>query len=386
MTDSELRMKILFVLNSFYTIGNGLAASARRTAQALKDLGEEVRVLSGPNHNPDGLQPDYLLKDFYFPIFQPLIRAHGYQFASTDMKILEEAIRWADVVHMQEPFVLEIRAAKMARKLGKPVTGTYHLHPENIFYSIGMGGWKFPNRVMLNIWRDWCFNHWSHLQCPTQNVMDRLERIGCTSQLHVISNGIVPDESIRQPQENHPYLVACIGRLAGEKDQLTLLEAMKYCRHAHEIQLVFAGRGPQEKKTRRTAARFYKKGILTYNPSFEFMNREELRQLGAKADLFIHCAIAEVEGLSIMEAMQQGGVPVIASGPNTGACQFALDQRSLFRQHDARELAQKIDWWLDHPQERKEAQLRYTESMKEYEISKSVKALVQMFQKAIDQQ
>ena len=356
-------MKILFVLNSIYTIGNGLSASARRTVQVLKDLGEDVRVLSGPNHNPEGPQPEYLLKDFYFPIFQPLIRAHGYQFSSTDVKVVEEAVRWADVVHMQEPFVLEIRTAKIAKRLGKPVTGTYHLHPENIFYSLGMGGWKFPNQLMLKIWRDWCFNHWSHIQCPTQNVLERLKKLGCTSELHLISNGIIPDESIRQPQENHPYIVACIGRLTGEKDQITLLEAMKYCRHAREIQLIYAGKGPQEKKTRRIA---------------------ELRQLGARADLFIHCAIAEVEGLSIMEAMQQGGVPVIAQGPITGACQFALDDRSLFQQHDARELAQKIDWWLDHPKELEEARNAYTESMKEYEIAKSAQALIQMFQKTID--
>ena len=247
-----------------------------------------------------------------------------------------------------------------------------------------MGGWKFPNQLMLKIWRDWCFNHWSHVQCPTRNVLERLKKLGCTSELHLISNGIIPDESIRQPQENHPYIVACIGRLTGEKDQITLLEAMKYCRHAREIQLIYAGKGPQEKKTRRIAARLYKKGVLAHNPSFEFMNREELRQLGAKADLFVHCAIAEVEGLSIMEAMQQGGVPVIAQGPITGACQFALDHRSLFQQHDAKELAQKIDWWLDHPKELEEARNAYTESMKEYEIAKSAQALIQMFQKAID--
>ena len=79
-------MKILFVLNNFYTTGNGLAASARRTVAALKEAGADVRVLSGPNHDPQGPQPDYALKDFYFPLFQPLIEAHGYQFASTDTK------------------------------------------------------------------------------------------------------------------------------------------------------------------------------------------------------------------------------------------------------------------------------------------------------------
>ena len=100
-------MKILFVLNNFYCKGNGLATSARRTVAALREAGEEVRVLSGPNINPDGPQPEYLLEDYHFPIFQPIIDAQGYHFASTDPRIVEEAVRWADVVHMEEPFVLD---------------------------------------------------------------------------------------------------------------------------------------------------------------------------------------------------------------------------------------------------------------------------------------
>ena len=375
-------MKILFVLNNFYTTGNGLASSARRTVAALREAGEEVRVLSGPNHNPDGPQPEYVLKDFYFPIFQPLILAHGYQFASTDTKVVEEAVRWADVVHMEEPFVLEIRTAKIARRLGKPMTGTYHLHPENIFYSLGMGGWRFPNQLMLKIWRDCCFNKWKYVQCPTQNVRDRLIANGFTSDLRVISNGLVPDECVRVPHENNPYVLICIGRLSGEKDPCTLLEAMKHSTHAKNVQLIFAGRGPQEKKVRRMAHKLYTDGIVSYDPVFDFFDRDGLRNLAAKADLAIHCATVEVEGLSIMEAMQQGAVPVIAQGPITGTHQFAIDERSWFNQKNAYELARKIDWWLDHPTELEAMRGAYVNEMKKYSIDRSVQELMKMFRDA----
>lgn len=119
-------MKILFVLNNFYTTGNGLAASARRTVAALKEAGEEVRVLSGPNHNPDGPQPEYALKDFYFPLFQPII-ARGpitgtYQFAldersrfhQKDALELAGKIDWwldhpAEMEAMREAYVNEMK-------------------------------------------------------------------------------------------------------------------------------------------------------------------------------------------------------------------------------------------------------------------------------------
>ena len=184
-------MKILFILNNFYATGNGLSASARRTVAALRAAGQEVRIVSGPNEDLNGPKPDYELKWFNIPIFQPLVEAHGYHFASTDPKIIKEAIRWADVVHMEEPFVLQARACRMAKKLGKPVTGTYHLHPENIFFSLCLGWSKVLNTLLLNAWRDLVFNHCSHLQCPTQNVYDRLVRHNFKSKLHVISNGLI---------------------------------------------------------------------------------------------------------------------------------------------------------------------------------------------------
>ena len=85
-----------------------------------------------------------------------------------------------------------------------------------------------------------------------------------------------------------------------------------------------------------------------------------------------------------MEAMQQGAVPVIASGPITGADQFALDERSRFRQRDAHELARKIDAWLDSPQELEAARSRYVREMEEYAIQRSVEKLIQMFEDALN--
>ena len=61
-------MKILFVLNNFFTTGNGLAASARRTVEYLRKAGHEVRIMSGPNHKDPSVKPDYPLEDYKFPI------------------------------------------------------------------------------------------------------------------------------------------------------------------------------------------------------------------------------------------------------------------------------------------------------------------------------
>lgn len=384
-------MKILFVINNFYIEGNGLAASARRTLKVLRDAGHDVRVLSGPNLNEGGQQPDFPLKRFIFPIFQPIIDANGFQYAKSDRKMIRKAIEWADVVHLEEAFVIQMIAARMARRMGKPLTGTYHLHPENILCNFGMGSVRLPNDILLYFWRDFVFNLCSHLQCPTINVGRRLKIHRFKPQMRIISNGLIPDASIRpaEPPADYesperPFEVLYIGRFAPEKDQMTVLRAMRHSAFAKRIRLHFSGCGPLEEKYKKEARRLYREGILAYEPQFSFNDRDSLRKLAAQADLCVHAAVIEVEGLSIMEAMQQGAVPVIAEGRYTGTSQFALDERSLFKGKDARALAERIDYWLSHPRERWEQGLRYADSMKKYEISKSARALERMFSDAID--
>ena len=106
-------MKILFVVNNFYAVGNGLSASARRTVDQLRKTGLDVRVISGPNSNPDGPQPDYLLESYKFPVFQPLISSNGYNFAQSNLPLMEEAAKWADDIHLEEPFVIQEKMIKI---------------------------------------------------------------------------------------------------------------------------------------------------------------------------------------------------------------------------------------------------------------------------------
>ena len=381
-------MKILFVVNNYYASGNGLSASARRTVQYLREAGQEVRVLSGRNHEADEPQPDYVLADFHVPVFDGLVQSNGYKFAKTDFAVIRRAVRWADVVHLEEPFIIQVVTARIARYYKVPCTATYHLHPENLFCSINLGDWKFLNYSTLLTWRDFVFNLCSDVQCPTENVMERLRKFGFKSRLHLISNGIIPDLSLRPKEEdedpNRPFLVVCIGRLAVEKDQPTLLEAMKYSKYAHRIQLYFAGRGPEAETIKEKAHKLYVDGVVKYDPIFQFHDRDGLRKLAAKSDLYIHCATVEVEGLSALEALQQAVVPVIAKGELTATSQFALDEHSLFPTKDPEALAACIDYWLDHPVERQEMGWRYAESTEEYDIHKSIDALVDMFQQAVE--
>ena len=386
--------KILFVVNSYFSQGNGLDESARRTVQALRDAGQEVRVLSGPNlDDPNGPHPDYEMKKFHFPLMQPMLDSFGYCYADWHGPVIEEAVRWADVVHIEETFFLHHAAMNWARKLGKPITGTYHVHPENIVFNCL--GHKGGYLICQLLYRYWCrvfYDHYQYLQCPTENVRERLERHHVKAHCFTLSNGVIPDTCIRPltPPDNYldedrPLDLIYIGRTAIEKDQPTLFKAIRLSKYAKRIRLHIAGRGPKLEQYTQMANRLYTDGVVSYQPTVGFYDRNQLRELAAHADLAVHCAFVEVEGMSITEALQQAVVPVIATARYSGTATYALDARSTYPAGDAKALAEKIDYWFEHPLERWDMGFRYAESMKKYEIDKCAQALIEMFQKAIDE-
>ena len=379
-------MRVLFVCNNVFVTGNGVSTSARVTIKHLREAGVDVRLMSAENPNYEGPEPDYILKRFHFPIFQFIIDANSYCFSISDPKVIREAVSWADVIHIEEPMPLQIHVIREAQRQGKVLVGTFHLFTQNVFYNMMVGKWKFGNHTLMTVWRRTVFNHLSHIQCPTRTVKDILDRWHFKAKLHVISNGIdAPSPVALEEPQTKPYLVLCIGRMSVEKDQTTLIKAMRYSRHASEIQLHFAGKGMRLNKCRKMCIDLYKEGILKYPAEFGFYSSSRLRQLARKAYLYVHCALVEVEGLSCVESFREGAVPVIGDAAMSATKEFALCPESLFKSHSPRALAERIDWWIEHPQEHAAMRKAYSESACNYDIRKSIAALVKMYEEALSE-
>ena len=176
------------------------------------------------------------------------------------------------------------------------------------------------------------------------------------------------------------FNVLMVGRYAGEKRQDVLIEACARCRHREEIQVILAGKGPLEKKYRRLAEKLSNPVVM------EFYEPARLLEILHMADLYVHTSDAEIEAMSCMEAFACGLVPVIADSPRSATPQFALDERSLFPAGDADALAEKIDWWMEHPREREEMGKRYGEHARQYALERSIEQTEEMFRMAIAEQ
>lgn len=377
-------MKILFTCNGLLK-GNGVRSAVLSLKSRLQDEGLEVKILSSINDDNSDVQSDFPLGHFVFPIFEPIIATNGFRYAKIDKHTIRKAVEWADVVHIMEAFPLESAVVKIAKDLGKPCVGTFHLFTENITANLGMGEVALVNNLINLWWRKATYNYCKSIQCPTRKVMDYLIRHGYSSDLRVISNGIdIPDSSDGDniPQ-NKPWRIITVGRLANEKSQMTLIKAMRHSKHAADIELYFAGKGPKEKEIKRAAYRLFEDGIVQYEPIFGYYDADRLKEILDTSYLYIHCATIEVEGLSCLEAIKEGVVPVIADAKLSATGQFALDDRSLFPAADPKALAERIDWWIEHPEERRMMSLEYKESTRKYDILDTTLRIIGMYEEVM---
>lgn len=371
-------MKILIVIDQYDNGNNGTTISARRFVEALEKRGHTVTILSTgkPKENK------YVVKQLPLtPIVSYIVKSQGMCFAVPNKNIIRKAMEDVDIVHFYLPFGLSTYGLKIAEQLAIPHTAAFHMQPENITYTLKLGKAKKINDAIYTFYRNHFYNHFSHIHCPSNFIANELKSHGYTAKLHVISNGIDPKfHYIKLPKTkdlNHKFVITMIGRLSNEKRQDVLIDAILKSKYANRIQLVLAGKGLNEKKYFELAKN------LKNPPIIQFFANDDLVSLLGMTDLYVHSADAEIEAISCIEACACGIVPIISNSKKSATPQFALTDHSLFVPGDSVDLAHKIDYWIEHTDQRKEYEAKYAESAFKYHIDHSIIQIEGMFQDAI---
>lgn len=366
-------MKILLVNDQYFDANNGMTISTRRFAKVLEEHGHEVRVVSTgkPTDTP------YAMKKKKIPFFHKIIEEQGMSFPKINMKVFKEGLEWAEIVHFLSPFTLSHKGIKLARKMGVPYTSAFHVQPENITSSIHLSKYEFVNKCIYKWFKNYVYKYCTHIHCPSKFIANELTKMNYFSQLHVISNGIDPDFKYRKIEKPDKYkdkfVILTIGRLSIEKRQDVLIDAINLSKYKDKIQLVIAGQGPRKKH-------LLKQGESLVNPiEINFYTHNDLLDVIAMSDLYVHPAQVEIEAMSCMEAFAGGLVPIIANSKKSATPQFALDGRSLFTTGDPASCAAKIDYWIEHEKERKEMEHKYAELGEKYNLEKCVEQAEEMF-------
>jgi len=239
------------------------------------------------------------------------------------------------------------------------VTAGFHCQAENLTNHLFLMNSDWANRLTYKVFYRTMFSKVDAVHYPTEFIRRVFEdAVGAKTNGYVISNGVnssfVRAQSDRPAELQDKFIILFTGRYSKEKSHKVLIDAAARSKHAARLQLIFAGDGPLREELRSYAAQ-----RLSVQPIYRFFSRRELIDVINYSDLYVHPAEIEIEAIACLEAITCGLVPVIADSPRCATKYFALDDKNLFRVNDSEHLAQRIDYWIEHSEERKQRSEEY---------------------------
>jgi 1,2-diacylglycerol 3-alpha-glucosyltransferase len=319
------------------------------------------------------------LQGLQFPI--AAMRGNEFVMARPNHERLAHALAEVDVVHLQFPFWLSFAALSAAHEAGRPVVAAFHIQPENALMNVGIRS-PFLANAIYKTWVKHLYNRADAVVCPTPFAQRQLIEHGLTTPSHVISNGIPPDlkamPRLVEPGHDGEFTVLMLGRLAAEKRQEDLIEAVRRSKHAGRIRLILAGAGPRQHDLERLSR------SLPNGAEIGFVPRNRLLRLLSSADLFVHCSEVELEGIAVIEAVSMGLPALVAQSPDSAASDFAISDDFRFPAGNVDALIERLDALIEHPEVLAAARRSAREISRGLEHERSMEQLVEVYEQLVD--
>ncbi len=369
-------LRIAMVLDAWDDSRAGAVVSTRRFTRLLRERGHTVTIVAAGRPLPGKVG----LREIYIPLFHDVMRRMRVPFAWPDRRVLEDVLSRQDLIHVHFPFYLGMRAITLARRAGVKVVSTFHVQAEHLLHNVGVRNQAAVDWLYRFFLRN-VYNRSDQVICPSAFAEQELRRYGLTAPSTVISNGVPP--SYRpMPREECPafgdrFVVLSVGRLAPEKCHDLLVEAVRRSRHQARIQLVLIGDGPRRERLEELGK------TLAHPPVFRYLTPEELVPWYNAADLYVHAAEVEVECMTVLEAMACGVPCLIARSPKSATRQFALSDAFLYESGSLEDLVGRLDHWIEHPRELREAREAYRLASDQYRIERSLEKLEAVYARAV---
>jgi len=350
-------MKIAVICDVLGKINNGTTMAAYNLINHLKSAGHEIVVIC-PDKDKKGLEGFVILKTRYIPFINEILARNGIKLAWTNRKLIEKTIKDCDVIHSILPFVSGHTALKVAKKYNIPMAVSFHCQAENVSCHFFMKNVKWVNRLIYKRFYRRVFKHVDAIHYPTEFIRNIFENVVGPTPGYVISNGanknIMPLKLEKPEHLKNKFVLLSVGRLCNEKSHMLILKAVARSKYAKDIQLIFAGNGPLLKKIIK-----YSNKYLPVPPIIDFFAHEEMAKIFNYADLYIHPAEIELEGIACLEAIACGLVPIVSDSPKAATKKYALSLNNICKYNDPDSLKEKIEYWIEHPKERAMYQEKY---------------------------
>ena len=292
-------LRIAIVTETYPPEINGVAMTLGRLIDGLRSQGHAVQVVRPRQAGDERDNADILVRGI------PIPRYSGLQFGLPAGRRLQTEWRRnpPDIVHVVTEGPLGMSAIKTARKLGLPMTSSFHTNFHRYSKHYGFG-WL---RGIIAVHLRKLHNQTAATFVPTQALAAELGADGFRD-LRVMARGV--DTTLFSPArrsealrmqwglKEHDLAVLYVGRLAAEKNLRAVVAAFEaIAERRADAKLVFVGDGPMAEKLRQQC------------PQAVFCGSrrgEDLAAHYASGDLFLFPSLTETFGNVTTEALASG--------------------------------------------------------------------------------
>jgi len=300
-------MRILRVAQTVYPdVKGGAAYHIHALSRDQAARGHDVTVLT-VRHDPE--LPAFEQRDGYTVVrYDQNISPLGNEISLGVAQYLKSATKF-DVIHAHSHLYFSTNLAAVKRRFSDiPLALTNHG-----LYSQTAPEWVFD--LYLKTLGRWTFNQADCVFCYTETDKQRVQELGVTSQITVVSNGI---DTVRfspaGPQsdfiESEAPVLLFVGRLVDGKQPEIAVEAFAAVRKSFpEAQLYLCGEGPLQEELEAQAT------ALGVRDAVQFLGQlpyDAMPAVYRSADVLLLTSRAEGVPRTIMEALSSG-LPVVSS-------------------------------------------------------------------------
>ncbi len=368
-------MNIGLFTDSYPPYINGVSTSVYNLREALKKLGHTVYIVTV---NDSIIKHEYDDKEKILRIPGIPIGIYDYRLSEiypvSTVKIIK---KWKlDVIHSHTEFGVGIFARILAKKFKIPLVHTYHTLYEDYTHYITHNHFnKLSKKIVKDLTKVYCVKTAKETIVPTDKIYKLFkEKYMITKNVSVIPSGIdierffeenVEQDKVERIKEKYgitkdDFTIIFVGRLAQEKNIEFLLNAQQKLieKRINNIKLLIVGDGPDKENyiniTRKL--NIFDKVIFTGK-----IEQDKIQYYYQCADAFVTASNSETQGLTVIEAMAAGVVPICI---NDMAFIDMLPKKSLF--NNQKEYINRLITFSKDEELRKEYKAEIRKKAEEY--------------------
>jgi glycosyltransferase involved in cell wall biosynthesis len=310
------RLSIAMVTETFLPEINGVAMTLGKLVDGLLTRGHRVQLVRPKQNAKDSDSREGALEQIVCTGL-PIPGYGGLKFGLPFPWRLMRAWKQTrpDLVHVATEGPLGWSAISVARKLGIPLSSSFHTNFDQYTQHYGIGWLRAPVRAYLRYTHNAC----GATLAPTQALANDLARRGF-KHVGLMARGISSDQfnprhrsaSLRAAWGvgEKDILVSYVGRLASEKNLDAALRAFESIEgKVNGARLLLVGDGPLRESLARRCPGAIFPGML---------RGEQLSKAYASSDLFLFASLSETYGNVVPEALASG-VAVVAYAQGAAA-------------------------------------------------------------------